>query len=177
MKDMKLPNTDMRRVSLLENGDYAVKRGIICSHCGDHAACGVSYYYDRNGNENITEVKQCSVFKPVIAFRPPHVGFEGEFNTVRTGRAWVDRVTSGTIISLVDSRTREVFGEASVVKVVAGEKRAIAMEHGAYNHKLKVLKLRRSQAGEKLLENLRKAYGKMIFDSSDSLTAIYLKRC
>ena len=168
-----LPDTDMRRVTLLENGDYSVKRGVLCSHCGDHAVCGVSYY----AREDMDEVKQCSVYKPVIAFRPPHIGFEDKFNTVRTGRAWINRVNAGTIVSLIDAKTREVFGEAKVVRVVAGKKKAIAMEHGINNHKFKFTRTTKGKAGEQLLVNLRKAYGGMIFDSNDYLTAIYLRRC
>lgn len=172
MRD-ELPNTDMRRVNLLEDGDYRITNGVLCSHCGDHSICGVSYY----AREGMDEVKQCSVYKPVIAFKAPHIGFDGEFNTIRTGKAWMSRVNTGTIVSLVDARSREVFGEASVLRVVAGDKASIAMQHGIYNHKLKMEGLSRVEAGEKLLVNLRKAYGGMIFDSNDYLTAIYLLRC
>jgi len=100
-------------------------------------------------------------------------GMEGEFNTIRVGRAWGERLQPGDRIALINARTGEQIGTAKVIRTNSGSKSLIESLNWKNNHSMLP---QGNGSPEAMSALLRKRYGKMIYDNSKYATAIYLKR-
>ena len=150
---------------------YSSKR-LLCDHCGRQSRCP-----DEAGNrDRWTQIKTCDAFMPVLAFKPPHVGMETEFNTFRMGPAWTKRVAPGSLVGLLDTQTQSVFAQATVQRVIAGQREEMAHAHGYMNHlEISHGSSDRAESAERTLKALRRLYGNLIYTNNPSVTVIYLK--
>jgi hypothetical protein len=74
---------------------------------------------------------------PTIAFSYPRRGLTGEFNTFRLGRAALEKYPPGTVVDLIDSRSKKVLKSAAVVSVCVGTLTEMATLHSAQAHNWK----------------------------------------
>lgn len=121
----------------------------------------------------LVEVVKCKLYQPNIAFVPPLIGFEGEFNTFRPGVAWTDRVKPGDIVGLYDSKQEIVFGKAEVTGIDGGRIQTMLNDYAHMNH------LMLSEIGDfrnKLFAVLKKIYGPQIIGDASRVTVISLRR-
>lgn len=161
----RIPDSDMRGM-YLKDGDkpfYYVKKGILCDKCGDLNSC----------RKRKTKVK-CNVFMPILAFAPPFGNMNDKFNTMRLGKAWVTRAKHGSVIALQHTKTKVIFGHATVVSIVAGDKDAIADEHASHNHLM--IDNPVEDSGDVIKKILLRCYGPLFYNSASKLTVINLIR-
>ena len=109
-----------------------------------------------------------------IAFRPPLLGLEGEFNTFRLGRRWSERVQVGDVVLLTDERNCQALGLAEVRYVACGPLSEACKHYGYLNHTQ--LALPRRGAPKRILEIVQKIYGPHIATLTRPTTVIGLKR-
>lgn len=162
MSEKKFPDTDMRGVDYDGAKTYSVKRGVLCDKCGN---CNVCYL----------AVQECDKFKPTIGFVPPLGQLTGSFNTIRLGAAWKKRGVQGTVVTLVNTKSKEIIGDAIITGIYVDEKDTIALKHGKNNHLLKPKKLGADEAAKEIKRILVNCYGKLYYNHAKKLTAIRLR--
>lgn len=168
------PIPDMRNVNLVSiDGLRYASRQNLCERCGRLPTCSDAPLKQLRRKEG--KVMECSLFEPVIPFRPPLIGFQSTFNTFRMGEAWMKRVQPGTVIALYDGQEHRVFGHARVLFAVSGNKEEMCAAHGAANHLL-IGQPEDSAIRDKMLLILRRIYGKLIYEANDKCTVIYMER-
>lgn len=153
------PIVDYRGIHL-KDGDFLSNTKILCNHCAnpvcdDYAA------------------KSCSEFTPTLKFKRT-IGFEGEFNTFRIGRAWSKRVTEGMTVALMSAKDSRIVGYADVTRVYAGKKEALAEMFGKDNHCARALNITEDVPAT-MLRRLKNASGTMIYNSNPDATIIYMR--
>jgi hypothetical protein len=122
-------------------------------------------------------VKSCQVYQPILTFRPPLLGLEGNFNTFRIGAAWAHRVAPGVIVGLGDRANGDrIFGKAIVRKVFYGDYETMCRKYAKDNHMLVESKMTRKAAAEKMAKIMRNAYGKIVVENAEDISVIYMER-
>ena len=117
----------------------------------------------------------CSDFTPALSFKTPLIGFNNElFNTFRIGKSWSKRLVRGAMVAITDCKTGDVIHYAIATGIYVGEKEEMLEKHGRFNHSILALNISDNIAFV-LSERLKRTYGKMIYNSTGYLTAIYLK--
>lgn len=168
-----------RWVKRLEDGSYTMESAAmqvreidICDSCGINDVCPI--YRMVKKVENIAQVgiRKCKRYFPLIGFRPPIVGLNGVFNTLRVGETWMTRVEPGTLVTLINTVNNEVLGYAKVVRLHTGPFDEMVKKHAHRNH---IGKSTTDNPIETVNHVLRKAHGHFLNDDS-RLTAIYLER-
>lgn len=146
----------------LSNNIYIATKNTLCSRC-KHPACADF------------AAMQCEDFTPSLKFKPPLRGFDQiRFNTFRCGKAWSRRLQKGSLIAIVNSKTDEIFCHAYVTEIYFGEKHQMADLHGKFNHTMLSLNVV-DNIVETMLKRLKSTSGSMIYNSSESVSVIYLK--
>jgi hypothetical protein len=153
--------TDLRGIRRLSGGFVSDGR-ILCHRCGIRDMCA-----DFAATE-------CREFAPILKFKPPLLGFEGDFNTFRLGPAWHSRVAVGDTVALMNAKTGEIFMRAKVTAVHLGDKREMAELYGKDGHRLKAQGITEN-VGEAMLKRLKNAYGTRAFNNAAQATVIYLR--
>lgn len=74
---------------------------------------------------------------PTIAFGYPRRGLTGEFATFRLGARAAEKHPPGTVVELVDSRTKRPLKRATVVSVHVGALTDLAVVHAHQAHNWK----------------------------------------
>ena len=143
---------------------YTINNGSLCDRCG---ANDCPIHDDTN---------KCNSFIPILPFKEPIVGMETMFNTFRLGGAWMNRVDVGSVVALYNTRTKELFGRATVEGISVNITEEQSLLHGQYNHNLLEQDIPQYEIVELINKRLKKAYGNMIFNNSSKTTVIYLKR-
>lgn len=74
---------------------------------------------------------------PTISFSYPRRGLVGEFATFRLGASAAQKYQPGTVVELVDSRSKKLIKRATVTRVCAGAltDMAVLYSHMAHNWK------------------------------------------
>jgi hypothetical protein len=112
-----------------------------------------------------------------LTFRPPLVGFEDEFNTIRLGKKWATRLDLGQYVLLVDARDEIAFGLAVVQYLEVGKLAFICDHYGDRNHTQIGFEVAQCGiAGARVLEVIRKMYGPHIALPTKTATVIGLRR-
>lgn len=181
MRSLKrIPGPNDRLVYTLESKLEQGKKKLLCNHCGARDAAagfGPCESYHRlaalEGQGINMLVKTCPTFEPLLTFRPPLRGFDGEFNTFRLGSAWYYRIGKGVKAALVDTTTAQVFGKAEVISAEVGPLDEMCREHAYLNHSL--LGLDQEEAAIKMRKLIRQVYGMVEIDDSTQMTVIYLR--
>ena len=75
--------------------------------------------------------------QPTIAFSYPRRGLTGEFNTFRLGARAAEKYPPGTVVELVDSRTKRPLKRATVTCVFVGVLTEMASLHAHQAHNWK----------------------------------------
>ncbi len=160
----KQPICDMRVIYRSEDGAYTSNR-VLCDYCGAVPTCTIKGV-----------IRRCEMFAPTLGFGDK-TGIFDVFSTFRLGKAWSERIRKGAAVALFDLRKKEVFGHATVVEVIHGNKLSLMKEHADTNHMM-LLKAYESHDAmvEKFEKLLRRLYGNMIYNYYDDATVIYLKR-
>lgn len=160
-----IPKPDMRGIYLCQDGDYSAKKN-VCPNCRLIGEC----------HKRSDQVFKCDLFMPTLGFGDK-TGIFDVFSTFRLGKAWSERIRKGAAVALFDLRKKEVFGHATVVEVIHGNKLSLMKEHADTNHMM-LLKAYESHDAmvEKFEKLLRRLYGNMIYNYYDDATVIYLKR-
>lgn len=153
--------TDLRGIRRLSDSFVSDGR-ILCHRCGIRSMCA-----DFAATE-------CREFAPILKFKPPLLGFEGNFATFRLGAAWSRRVAPGDTVALMNAKTGEIFMYAEVTAVYLGDKREMAELHGKNGHRLKAKGIVEN-VGEAMLKCLKNAYGTRAFNNASQATVIYLR--
>lgn len=182
MRSLKrIPGPNDRLVYTLETKLQEARSKVLCDHCGHRAAvagfpaCETRTRLLENSQDGVKLlIRTCPDFEPLLTFRPPLKGFEGEFNTFRLGTAWYYRIGPGVTAALVDTSTSTIFAKAKVVDVVTGPLADMCEEHAQYNHAM--FGLDPDEAAEKMRKLIRQSYGMAEVDESSDVTVIYLRK-
>lgn len=169
-----------RWVKMLEDGQYTMepaaeqrKDNLLCRSCGINGFCPVFKFIHKADKFAKLGVRRCEKYFPVLGFRPPHVGLDERFNTLRVGETWTKRVVPGkTLVALVDTKTDEVLGYARVKRVHSGPYQEMLEKHAQFNHNMKGVQENPIEYIDRIL---RKAHGHFLNEQS-KLTALYLER-
>ncbi|MET2951262.1 ASCH domain-containing protein [Vibrio owensii] len=143
--------------------------------CAANADCKALKSLQRlNKKHGVTSrIEECQSYLLPILFRPPYLGLESDFNTVRLGKAWAARVYVGQEVALIDKEGKQI-GKAEVVRVESGDMPEMLAEHARYNHMmLDNPVVDYAQSLHKVLIN---CYGKLFVEANSGLSVIYLKR-
>ena len=111
----------------------------------------------------------------LIGFRPPIVGLENEFNTIRLGQTLAKRLKAGELVLLMCEKDKIAFGRATVVDIVTGELKQLCLLHGRFNH----TELGRDDpehSPDRLFAFIQKIYGPHIATEHKKSCVIYLRR-
>jgi hypothetical protein len=171
-----MPKPDMRGVRVNQDTTpwtYSRRVGDLCERCGDLGICKSSSQYGSAKFDIEIVVSECEVFRPIILFVKPE-GIDGEFNTMRLGKAWSKRLKPDSIVSLWDKKRR--IGNATVVSIHAGDKFEMIKDHGNKNHMIIDKKLSSEEAFEPMIKIVRSAYGNLIWKHNQDAAVIYLSR-
>ena len=112
---------------------------------------------------------------PVIAFIPPIIGVEDEFNTFRLGLALSKRLEPGRIVALMNQKTMTIFCQAEVMGTATGPLLQMCIQHGAGNHsELENADIENSPA--RLFALMQQIYGPHIATEAKKTTVVMLRR-
>lgn len=177
-------NLSMQNVSLMkfvrrEGDGYAINPLIggrptsLCDVCPRSSRCQVAMTHRRSEIAK-SVVYECRSFIPVITFSPPIIGLQGRFNTMRMGRAWMEKLVIGeSKVALVNGRTFEIIGLALVENLAVGFWDAMVELHAAENHLCNDIEV--EDPIETVGKVLAQSYGRFRKPSSE-LTVINLRR-
>lgn len=156
-------DTDTRQLRRNATGQYTSGAGkIVCDHCGFNKICPMR-----------DKVAACDQFLPTLPFNDD-AGMQKLFNTVRIGRAWVQRLVVGQKVALYNATDKRVFGFASVLATFDGSIDEMLNRHAHANHLM--LSQFPEEAQSILHQWLKRNYGPHIVHDNTTLTAIYLLR-
>lgn len=147
---------------------------LLCDTCGINDQCPVRLMMEKAESFVTLSVRNCEKYIPSIGFMPPMIGLERQFNTLRVGKGWFERLRPGDKIALVNTKTEKIEGYAEVTHVYYGNYNDMLERHAVYNHV--ACKRAPGQSAQSYVgEVLRKAHGHFLSENS-TLTAIYLRR-
>lgn len=169
------PIANMRRIQFIttESSPHYASKAELCTYCGALPKCVIKGS-KRRGWASQT-LKRCDQFQPVLAFTQPK-GIDDEFNTFRMGTTWVRRVAPGSVVGLLDGKTKSIIGQARVTAVYCGDKATMAKAYGEDNHLLIARGIKGEAVQAFMLKVLRNTFGKLIYQSQEKATVIYLER-
>lgn len=122
----------------------------------------------------VAPITECGTYRPKLVFRPPLIGLEDKFNTIRIGGAWAQRLPAGVTVSLWDSITDREIGLARVTASLAGRWDRVRNEHAPHNHMM--LEHRAGDTPQLLHKVLTRCYGTTYFHDERNVSVIYLER-
>ncbi|MDX5412857.1 MAG: hypothetical protein LPK02_07395 [Rhodobacterales bacterium] len=189
---MKLPNMDTRSIRRLEDvepGDHftidpassiQTPGRSICNHCG-RQKCKLRAYLSRVPVEMaVARVQSCAWFIPVLGFSVLDGLDLVEWNTVRIGAAWSNRLQVGKRVYIANTVAKKIVGSAVVTYSDTARLDQILAMHAVQNHAIQAEiatgKTRPEDAATRLLRILKNAYGTSIAAESRPASVIYLRR-
>lgn len=174
---MIVKETKLVSLKRLKGGVFTVDKAsdsgrTLCDYCAT-ACCDVRAMLDETAARGtITLTSSCISYQPPLLFQNQHGLFDGS-NTLRLGSAWYKRVKKGDWIGLVDARSKEVFGEAKIGRVVCGTRDEIIAKHSRKNHLYFQDDIGKMEAAIKMRKLLPAIYGNLIFKNATTATVIY----
>lgn len=184
----------MRRLKRIVQGDSVSftietkadqkRENLLCKFCAwsvevpGHPACETYTGLQKSAKNGVgLLVRSCKVYQPILTFRKPLKGLEGEFNTFRLGPAWAHRVAPGVIVGLGNRDENDrIFGKAVVTKVHFGGYEEMCKKFAKDNHMLVESTMTRKAAAEAMTKIMRNAYGKIVVEQAEDISVIYFKR-
>ena len=125
----------------------------------------------RNGlSADLTIVKGMT---PSLSFGYPRRGLTGEFATFRLGARAAEKHPPGTVVELVDARSKRPLLSATVTAVFVGTLTEMASRHAHQAHNWKDHPP--DQRVELLVASMRKRYPPGRVDQNSLCSVIYLK--
>lgn len=174
--------TNLRRVrftgqrwTILSEADQK-KALSLCDYCALQDSCLTTRRMDELLAEFglVANISECPVYQPVVPFRKPLLGLDGDFNTFRLGAAWARRVKVGAPVALYDAADEVVFGTAEVTAVTVGPFQDVAPRHARFNHMM--LDKSADLAPELLWKVMVNSYGSTFMTRERPCSVIYLRR-
>lgn len=163
----------MRSIKMVQ-GEHRSK-DILCDRCGRKPICG--HYARGRRQQRRASHPSCKGYIPVLKFKKPHKGFEGNFNTFRHGKAWLKRAQVGTILGLVDADTELVFGYARITSIIVGDKQEMEAAHGRKNHAMRdAPEMNDVEFTEQFIKLRKRNSGNMIYNNAKYATVLYMTR-
>lgn len=162
----RLPKLDTNTRQLKRLGSlgawFTSAKQDICNHCALINIC-----------DSVSEHKSCREFMPVLSFQD-ETGFKiGDVvNTVRIGKAWVERLTTGSTIALLNAKTKLIFSYARVIGLDFGPIDDMLKLHAATNHLF--VNKSPSEAPALLKDWQLRNYGPHIVNDATKIAVIYL---
>lgn len=147
---------------------------LLCDTCGINDQCPVRQMMHKADDFVTLSVRNCEKYIPCVGFMPPMVGLERQFNTLRVGKGWYERLKKGDKVALVNTKSSEIEGYAEVLHLYHGNYRDMIDKHAIYNHTAMMREPGQS-AADYVDQVLKKANGHFLSENS-TLTAIYLRR-
>lgn len=170
-----------RWVKRTESGRFTIETAaekkrevLLCDTCGINDQCPVRMMMDKADHFVTLTVRNCEKYIPAVGFMPPMVGLERQFNTLRVGKGWYERLREGDRVALINTKSEEIEGYAEVLHVYHGPYNEMLSRHAVYNHCAPYREPGQS-AQDYVGEILRRAHGHFLSENS-TLTAIYLRR-
>ncbi|MEY0234233.1 hypothetical protein [Providencia manganoxydans] len=166
-----------KRVRRLESGVYTIepesiraRNDNLCQICAITSNCPIQIALNPHQTDAEVAIRSCARFVPSLTFRPPYLGLGFDyFNTLRVGTTWLDRLSVGKVIALVNPKG-DILRFGKVAKVVSGDLDKMLRIHAKFNHL--------AMAGKNIKEVervIRKSYGHFLTKES-KLTAIYIEK-
>ncbi|KJZ17361.1 hypothetical protein TW86_03635 [Halomonas sp. S2151] len=170
-----------RWVKRTETGRFTIETAaekkrevLLCDTCGINDQCPVKAMMDKADHFVTLSVRNCDKYIPCVGFMPPMVGLERQFNTLRVGKGWYERLEVGDRVALVNTKSSEIEGYAEVKHLYHGAYREMIDKHAIYNHT--AFERGPGQSAQDYVDGvLKKANGHFLSENS-TLTAIYLRR-
>ncbi|MGY2462316.1 hypothetical protein [Vreelandella sulfidaeris] len=170
-----------RWVKRTESGRFTIETAsekkrevLLCDTCGINDQCPVRQMMDKADHFVTLSVRHCEKYIPSVGFMPPIVGLERQFNTLRVGKGWYERLKVGDKVAMVNTKTAEIEGYAEVTRLHHGVYGEMLERHAAFNHCAPFRDTNQS-AVDYVGHIMQKAHGHFLSENS-TLTAIYLRR-
>ncbi|MFP5299983.1 hypothetical protein R2R70_02055 [Cobetia sp. SIMBA_158] len=170
-----------RWVKRTESGRFTIETAaekkrevLLCDTCGINSKCPVKQVMDKADSFVTLSVRHCEKYIPCIGFMPPIVGLTRQFNTLRVGKGWYERLKAGDTVALVNTKTSEIECYAEVVRLDHGQYRPMLEKHAPHNHTACERGPDMSSI-EHVGNVMQRAHGHFLSENS-TLTAIYLRR-
>lgn len=185
---MTVPNMDTKRIKRLEGGAFSIqtkadaaKTASICDHCGIYATCRILEHQTKMSDLGCSSlVTSCRSFQPALGFSVLGGLDLPVWNTIRLGAAWVKRLDAGMTVTLVDTRSSSIIGEASVLRCERLSLINAVTHHAEANHaiqaKMKAQTLDPADASREMRKILRNAYGTTYTRDERDVSVVYLER-
>lgn len=149
----------------------------LCNVCALKNECRIPQLIDGAKTLEMV-VYRCNHYMIPVGFQR-NIGLDGEFNTIRLGKKWLQRFESAREggyplrVGLVDAKRGTLIGKAVVTRVVTAEIDRMVKQYAPDNHTVKHLSA--DEAREKINVSLRKVY-KMQMSENSIFSAVYMER-
>lgn len=108
-----------------------------------------------------------------ISFSYPRRGLTGNFNTFRLGLSWVEKCPKGSVVELIDARSKRVLLHATVLRVFTGPLNLLAPVHARWAHNWKDHP--KDQRSALLIASMMKRYPPGRVSETSICSVIYLR--
>lgn len=180
MRRLKRIPSDEGLVYTLETQAEQRKDNLLCNYCGNKLPVvgfpGCPKYKELSGHQERgigMMVRTCTIYQPLLTFRPPLGQYGKEFNTFRLGSAWYNRVSKGTTVALFNTESEEIFAKAEVTALYHGDLEEMCEEHASRNHLF--IGDKKGNVAERMEKAIRQAYGHIIRSNHVPCSVIYLR--
>lgn len=173
-------NTNYRSVQVLmgNSGErrFWSARSQLCDGCAHSGICPTLKSKKRLEKKSGASlwISECFHFSFCLVFQDVKGTDAPEFNTIRLGKAWGQRVRQGDVMGMIN-KAGEVYGLAEVQDIDWAEKALIVQRNAWRNHLYVNSGMTQEQAGTDLLRRMPSIYGNLIYKNNDSATVIWLK--
>ena len=140
----------------------------LCDSCGALGLCDIA-------EKSEIIVSSCTDYIFTLRFFSTKGLSSRQFNTLRLGKAWGERVSVGSHVRLVDVKGEHI-DYRKVLDVKVGPKEQIIREFAKQNHLLAESDVTNEEAGDWMIKQMPNLYGNLIYKNNALCTAITLGR-
>lgn len=170
-------DTNLRSLRRLDSGFTMFNRSNekakhLCSHCARQTTCEVLDELQTVEEQIACDVvmRTCSLYITPLVFRNAAGLNCEEFNTIRLGKAWEDRLKPGDSCGFLTPQG-SIIGVGTVKEVKTVSRRGLR-KYAPHNHMLIQEKLGPTQALKRLMSIMRESYGPLWLDRAEFFSVI-----
>lgn len=182
---MKVPNLDSKRLKRLEYtnrftveplSSFKYPDNLLCNHCA-RDKCKFKRYAERHRDTLELRVTNCADFIPALGFSVLSGLHLSEWNTIRVGNAWSNRLQVGQQAAIFDTKNNQFVKFASVTGIHSGNILDMVDQHALHNHAVAAEitsgRTNEQDANVRMMRILKNAYGTNIASPDRDASVIY----
>lgn len=181
---MNIPNMDTKRIKRIEDG-FTVEtmasfngQPTICDHCA-RQKCKIRNYVERTEAAQL-KVTTCKIFIPALGFSILKGLNLPNWNTIRVGGAWADRLRPFQSVAIIDTKNKMIVRHCTVEETFVGTLGQLVEEHAINNHAIQAEieegKIEAKDAATRMMRILKNANGTNIAAADRKASVVYLVR-